>query len=135
MVKSIFLLVLCCVTTLTGIAKEDKSFEGKASFYAKKFNGKRTSSGERYKNNALTAAHRSLPFGTLLEVTNKANGKKTVVRVNDRGPHRKKIALDLSYAAAQKIGIVRSGVGYVRVRVVDRQAIDSSLVASNEGTQ
>ncbi len=135
MVKSIFLLVLCCVTTLTGIAKEDKSFEGKASFYAKKFNGKRTSSGERYKNNALTAAHRSLPFGTLLEVTNKANGKKTVVRVNDRGPHRKKIALDLSYAAAKKIGIVRSGVGYVRVRVVDRQAIDSSLVASNEGMQ
>ncbi|WP_044173788.1 septal ring lytic transglycosylase RlpA family protein [Flectobacillus major] len=129
MVKSIFLLILCSVISLAVLAKDETSFQGKASFYAKKFNGRRTTSGERYKNNDFTAAHRSLPFGTLLEVTNKSNGKTAIVRVNDRGPHRKKIALDLSYAAAKKIGIVRKGIGTVVFKVVSEQNIDDSMVA------
>lgn len=130
MVKSILLLIFCSVISLSIVAKDARSFQGKASFYARKFNGRRTSSGERYKNNGYTAAHRSLPYGTLLEVTNKSNGKKAVVRVNDRGPHRRKVLLDLSYAAAQKIGIVRRGIGNVRVRVLSKQEIPNALYAS-----
>jgi 5'/3'-nucleotidase SurE len=79
---------------------------------------------------ALETLKNGLPYGTLLEVTNKSNGKKAVVRVNDRGPHRRKVLLDLSYAAAKKIGIVRRGIGNVRVRVLSKQEIPNALYAS-----
>jgi len=89
---------------------------GKASWYGPGFNGKRAASGEIFDENALTAAHRTLPFGTRLLVTNPANGKSVVVRVNDRGPFHRNRVLDLSKAAAQQIGIVRAGVGTVTMQ-------------------
>jgi len=78
---------------------------GEASFYGKEFNGRPTASGERFDMHALTAAHRTLPFGTRVRVTNLANGKSVIVRINDRGPHVRARIIDLSYGAARAIGI------------------------------
>jgi rare lipoprotein A len=78
---------------------------GIASYYAQKFEGRRTANGERYHGKYFTAAHRTLPFGTLLKVTNPKNGKWVIVRVNDRGPHNRKRKIDLSYRAAKHLGI------------------------------
>lgn len=94
------------------------TFSGKASYYADKFEGKSTASGEPYKASKLTAAHRTLPFGTMLRVTNTANGKSVDVRVNDRGPFSAGRVVDLSKAAAQKIDMVRAGVVSVSVEVI-----------------
>ncbi|MFI5450751.1 septal ring lytic transglycosylase RlpA family protein [Pedobacter sp. UC225_61] len=85
------------------------------SYYAKKFEGRKTSSGERYRGAKLTAAHLTLPFGTLITVRNLVNGKTVTVRVNDRGPHSKKFSLDLSQSAAKAIGIYR--LGYAKVEI------------------
>ncbi|MFD0939584.1 septal ring lytic transglycosylase RlpA family protein [Pedobacter boryungensis] len=85
------------------------------SYYAKKFEGRKTSSGERYRGAKLTAAHLTLPFGTLITVRNLVNGKTVTVRVNDRGPHSKKFSLDLSTSAAKAIGIYR--LGYAKVEI------------------
>jgi len=89
-------------------------FEGKASYYANSLHGKRTASGQKYHRNKLTAAHRTLPLGTRLKVTNKQNGKWVIVVVNDRGPYSKKYILDLSYKAAKHLGMTR-GKGYAKV--------------------
>lgn len=96
------------------------AFLGKASYYAKRFEGKRTAFGEIFRNNLYTAAHRTFAHNTLLEVTNLKNGKNVVVRVNDRGPWTKRHFIDISQAAAEKLGIIRSGVGDVSVRVVGK---------------
>lgn len=93
---------------------------GVASYYSDKFNGRRTANGERFDNGAMTAAHRSLPFGTLIEVTNVRNGKKVVVRVNDRGPYTHARVLDLSKNAARQLGMHHSGVAQVKVAVLDK---------------
>lgn len=92
---------------------------GVASYYADKFNGRRTASGETFSNRALTAAHRTLPFGTRLKVTNPANGRSVVVRVNDRGPFHGGRTLDLSRSAAEQVGIVQRGHGTVELAVLD----------------
>ncbi len=89
--------------------------KGKASFYSKRATGARTSSGERLHHDSLTCAHRTYPFGTLLKVTNERNGKWVVVRVIDRGPHSRGRIIDLSHAAADRIGIVNQGVATVKV--------------------
>lgn len=91
---------------------------GIASWYGKKFNGKKTASGEKFDMHKLTAAHRSLPFGTKVRVENLANGKVVVVRINDRGPFARGRIIDLSYAAAKKIGIIKAGCAKVKIRVV-----------------
>ncbi len=88
---------------------------GRASFYGERFRGRRTASGQRFNPDALTAAHRRLPFGTRLRVTNVRNGQSVVVRVNDRGPFHGNRILDLSKAAARRIGMVRSGTARVRI--------------------
>lgn len=88
---------------------------GYASYYANKFEGRKTANGERYRKNLFTAAHRKLPFGTLLKVTNPQNGKWVIVRINDRGPHHKKRKIDLSYRAAKHLGIISSGKGVLKV--------------------
>src|SRR5690606_40134750 len=82
---------------------------GKASWYGNKFHGRRTSNGEIYDMYAMTAAHKTLPIPSYVRVTNVANGKTVVVRVNDRGPFHSDRIIDLSYAAAQRIGIVNAG--------------------------
>jgi rare lipoprotein A len=92
--------------------------EGTASWYGSKFHGRRTSSGETYDMYALTAAHRSLPIPTYVRVTNLDNGKSLVVRVNDRGPFHGDRLIDLSYAAAVKLGFADSGTAPVRVRAL-----------------
>jgi rare lipoprotein A len=92
--------------------------EGLASFYGRKFHGRRTASGERYDESAMTCAHPSFPFGTRLRVTRLDNGKSVQVRVNDRGPFVSGRVIDLSYAAARALGIVRAGVSEVMVERV-----------------
>jgi len=92
---------------------------GTASFYHKKFNGRKTSSGERVDNSKYTAAHSSIPFGTLVRVTNQSNGKSVVVRVNDRFYPKKGHLIDITYAAAQKIDMVRQGFARVTIEVLD----------------
>ncbi len=91
---------------------------GIASWYGTKFHGRRTSSGETYDMHALTAAHTSLPLPTYVRVTNLNNGRSTIVRVNDRGPFHDNRVIDLSYAAASKLGIVETGTGLVEVRAI-----------------
>jgi rare lipoprotein A len=100
------------------LEKEQACEVGLASYYARKFHGRRTASGERYDMHAMTAAHRALKFGSLVEVTNLKNGRKVEVRINDRGPFIKGRVIDLSYAAAKKIGILSQGVVKVRVSPV-----------------
>lgn len=90
-----------------------------ASFYGGKFHGRKTASGERFDKNALTCAHKSLPFDTVLIVTNPKNGKSVTVRVNDRGPFIRGRDVDLSYAAAKEIGMIQAGVIPVEVVIID----------------
>ena len=92
---------------------------GKASFYADKFEGSPTASGEKYKHNKLTAAHRSLPFGTKVRVTNVANNESVEVVINDRGPFVENRVIDLSKSAAEKLGFVNQGLADVKVEVID----------------
>lgn len=92
--------------------------EGVASYYADKFHGRSTSSGERFNMNDRTCAHRWLPFGTMLRVTNLKNEKSVVVRVNDRGPWKHGRLLDVSKAAAIDLDMIREGTAKVRIEVV-----------------
>jgi len=91
---------------------------GLASWYGPGFYGRQTASGRVYTGAGLTAAHRSLPFGTAVRVTNLANGRRVVVVVDDRGPFVRGRVIDLSAAAARRLGMVRDGVVPVRIRVV-----------------
>ncbi|PWS26815.1 septal ring lytic transglycosylase RlpA family lipoprotein [Pedobacter yonginense] len=86
-----------------------------ATYYNRKFEGRRTTSGAKYRAKKFTAAHRSLPFGTKVTVTNPDNGKSVVVKVNDRGPFVKRLAIDLSESAAKQIGIYRKGIARVKL--------------------
>ncbi len=92
--------------------------EGKLAWYGRKFNGRKTASGERFNAGALTMAHNTLPFGTKVKVTNLANKRSVVVRVNDRGPSTPDRVGDLSMAAAQKVGATRKGVINAKLEVV-----------------
>jgi len=92
---------------------------GLASWYGPKFHGRRTSSGEIFDMNKLTAAHRTLPFGTLVLVTNLNNGRKVVVKINDRGPLVKGRLIDLSYGAAKRLDMLKTGITKVRIEVID----------------
>ncbi len=92
---------------------------GVASWYGPKFHGKRTSSGEPYDMYKMTAAHKSLPLPSYVQVTNLDNGRTAVVRVNDRGPFHDNRIIDLSYSAAVKLGVVRSGTARVEIRAID----------------
>ncbi|NEP50867.1 MAG: septal ring lytic transglycosylase RlpA family protein [Moorea sp. SIO3C2] len=94
------------------------SVRGIASWYGSAFHGRRTASGERFNQYALTAAHRSLRFGTRVKVTNLRNGRSVIVRINDRGPYVRGRIIDLSRGAARIIGLVRSGTGSVRIEIL-----------------
>jgi rare lipoprotein A len=96
-----------------------------ASWYGPGFDGRRTANGERYDMHELTAAHPTLPFGTLVEVKNVDNARSVVVRINDRGPFKKGRVIDLSYAAARSIGVWGPGTAEVELRVVDEHVLDS----------
>jgi rare lipoprotein A len=92
---------------------------GKASFYADKFEGSPTASGEKYRSSKLTAAHKTLPFGTRIRVTNLSNNQTVEVLVNDRGPYVENRVIDLSKAAAEKLGFVNQGLADIRLEVID----------------
>ena len=100
--------------------------KGIASWYGKKFHGRRTSSGEDYDMYAMTAAHKTLPIPVYVEVKNFDNGRKAVVRVNDRGPFHDGRIIDLSYAAATKLGVAQSGTANVSIRVINSVQMTSS---------
>lgn len=91
---------------------------GKASWYGDKEHGRKSASGEVFNRYAYTAAHKELPFGTVVRVTNRENGRKVKVRINDRGPYVGGRVIDLSYAAAKSIGLIRSGVAEVKIEVL-----------------
>ncbi len=98
--------------------------EGLASWYGEPFHGRRTSSGERYDMYLMTAAHKTLPLPTYVEVTNLDNDRRIVVRVNDRGPFHEGRIIDLSYVAAGKLGMLGAGTARVRVRALDPASRD-----------
>lgn len=91
--------------------------KGKISYYAEKFHGRKTASGERFDKNLMTAAHRSLPFHTKVEVTNIDNGKSVIVEINDRGPYSEDRILDVSPAAARKLGLMGTGTANAEIVV------------------
>ena len=109
--KKIVLTTLTLVISFTALAQTQS---GKASFYSKSFSGRKTASGERLHHDSLTCAHRTYPFGTLLIVTNPANGNKVIVKVTDRGPYVKGRIIDLSVRAAKELGI--EGEDYLSAR-------------------
>ncbi|WP_282361769.1 septal ring lytic transglycosylase RlpA family protein [Pseudomonas sp. PS01300] len=113
--------LLALFTLLAGCAShtlDPRGYDqtGTASYYGSRHHGKRTASGEPFDQHGLTAAHRSLPFGTRVQVTNLANDRRVVVRINDRGPHTRGRLIDLSRAAADQLGMLRSGTARVRVQ-------------------
>ena len=103
----------------------------KASWYGPKFHGKLTANGEIYDQMALTAAHKSLTFGTLLKVINPKNGKSVIVRINDRGPYVGNRELDLSKGAAMKLGLIKKGVARVKIQEVELSNIDKPVAMVN----
>lgn len=128
--KNIFVLLISLFTLATlpsnaqsRFNKENRPVQisqptGKASYYGKKWNGRKTASGEVFNTDSLTCAHKTLPFGTMLKVTNQKNGKSVIVRVTDRGPYIEGRIIDLSLAAATKIDMVHSGVAPVEIAQV-----------------
>ncbi len=104
--------------------KTNKGFveRGVSSWYGTKFHGRRTSSGETYNMYGMTAAHKTLPLPTYVEVTNTDNGRNIIVKVNDRGPFHNDRIIDLSYAAALKLDITKNGTGNVEIRAIDPRA-------------
>lgn len=94
------------------------SESGIASWYGKKFDGRQTANGEIYDMRAMTAAHRTLPFGTVVRVTNLENDRRVTLRINDRGPFIRGRIIDLSYGAAQRLNMVRAGLAMVRIDVL-----------------
>ena len=115
--RGIVLKVVSILITFSLFACSAKvTQKGKASFYADKFNGRKTASGETFRNSKLTAAHKTLPFGTKVKVTNKSNGKSVKVRINDRGPFVAGRIIDLSKKAAKKIDLDKAGVAEVEIK-------------------
>lgn len=113
--KTAFSIVFALLTT--SLLAQTQA--GKASFYADKFEGRPTASGEKYKHNKLTAAHKTLPFGTKVRVTNTTNNQSVEVVINDRGPYVDGRVIDLSKSAAEKLGFVNLGLADVKIEVVD----------------
>jgi rare lipoprotein A len=95
------------------------SLEGVASYYAGEFNGRKTASGEVYDMNDMTAAHRTLPFGTKVKVTDIDTGRSVVVRINDRGPFKDDRLIDLSLGAAKQLGLIPLGTGHVILQILE----------------
>lgn len=100
---------------LSPLSTPAEASNGIASYYGARFHGRTTANGERFDMNKMTAAHKTLPFGTKVRVTNRNNGRSVVVRINDRGPYVGNRTIDLSRGAAQKIGMINKGVVKVEI--------------------
>lgn len=109
------ILFLTVLYTISGFSQV-----GIASYYGKGFHGKLTANGEVYNQNAMTCAHRTYPFGTILQVTNLDNDKSVLVKVTDRGPYYGNRIIDLSVAAAQKLEILHKGITKVRIKIISK---------------
>jgi rare lipoprotein A (peptidoglycan hydrolase) len=113
----------CAHGRSTSADRRAKTFVGLASFYGPGFHGKETANGEIFNQRAMTAAHRTLPLGTVVRVTNLENGRSVVVRINDRGPYgrnyRRGTIIDMSKGAAQRLRFIQDGLVRVRVEVVE----------------
>jgi len=103
------------------VYSQENIMKGKVSYYANKFNGRKTASGERFDNTKLTCAHKTLPFGTLLRIVNPINGKFVVVEVIDRGPYIGKRVVDLSRSAFLRIGDLKKGVMTVMIEQINNK--------------
>ena len=115
------LLIGCGALRNTGMPDTGEIQIGMASWYGGEFHGRITTNGERYNMHKISAAHRTLPFGTLVRVTNLGNKKSLIVRINDRGPWISDRVIDLSYAAAKKLEMVADGTARVRLEIIDEQ--------------
>jgi rare lipoprotein A len=128
-VKSILMLLLILIAAS---AFADPELQGLASWYGGRFHGRLTSSGEVFDTNDLTAAHRTLPFGTRVRVTNLDNGRSVIVKINDRGPFVEGRVIDLSRAAAEELDMINLGVAHVSLEIVDFTS-DKELYAVQVG--
>lgn len=130
-------VAVCCLMlgACSWMPKGESAFDigikerGVASWYGEEFHGKQAASGEIFDMGALTAAHRTLPLGSMVKVTNLANGRHVRVRINDRGPYVNGRILDLSMAAAERLGMVRGGVSVIQIEVIGDRRPESILAA------
>jgi len=130
-----FSIVFLLVASSVFAQKDTFSSTGKASFYHDKFQGRETSNGEEYNQNDFTAAHKTLPFNTIVHVTNKQNNKSVVVRINDRGPFKKSRIIDLTRSAAKKLDMIPFGVVPVKIQpltFLDRSNLNDAMIKENE---
>jgi rare lipoprotein A len=141
---SIWLLAACAPATQSAVtasatAQTLESSEGRASWYGAEFAGRRTANGEIYDPSQLTAAHKTLPFGTFVRVTNPSSGQNVVVRINDRGPFKPGRVIDVSRAAAEQIGMIGPGTLVVRLELISQQsqvAVNGNVIlAADAGLQ
>jgi rare lipoprotein A len=116
----VFLLMVFLLSLGQGAAADTPGQTGIASWYGHRHNGRRTANGEIHDSRRLTAAHRGLPFGTVVRVTNLASGAQVVVRINDRGPYVQGRVIDLSELAARRLGLLERGTAPVRIEIVGR---------------
>jgi rare lipoprotein A len=125
-------LLSSCAAISKGRADLDLGMKqrGVASWYGDDFHGRTTASGEVYDMHALTAAHRTLPLGTVVRIVNVVNGTHVTIRVNDRGPYVHGRILDLSYAAAKTLGMVQDGVSAIQLEVVGKNVSESGMMQS-----
>ncbi len=117
-VAALVIVAYGCATTQPAEPRPSETLQGIASWYGEEFAGRTTANGEIFDPSLLTAAHRSFPFGTILDITNAKTAQTVRVRVNDRGPYIGNRVIDLSYAAAQQIGLIEPGVGTVDITIV-----------------
>lgn len=129
-----FFLLFVAVLTLSSFNNETDT-PVYASYYSDKFNGRKTASGERFDNKKLTAAHKKLPFGTNVKVTNPKTGKSVIVRINDRGPFIKNRVLDLSKAAFEKLGDLKQGVMLVHYEIIKEEEKPAETEKIEENTE
>ncbi|MCJ2378219.1 septal ring lytic transglycosylase RlpA family protein [Vibrio sp. ZSDZ34] len=118
-------LLVGCSSTSVADERKTRSYArshelvGQASWYGRKYHGKLTASGERYNKRAYTAAHRTLPFGTIVRVTNTTNSKSVDVKINDRGPFVKGRIIDLSKKSFEQIGDINKGLASIKIEIID----------------
>ena len=122
----VILILLLLVSSVVAVNGQDFTQTGIASFYADKFEGRTTASGEKYRHSKLTAAHRTLQFGTKVKVTNLANKKTVVVIINDRGPFVDGRIIDLSKSAAEQLDFVHAGLAEVKIEILDAAASNAT---------
>ena len=116
--RSLLCALIGATLLLQSCSRGGKTYSGKASYYSVRSSSSMTASGERLRDSKLTAAHKTLAFGTRVRVTNKLNGRSVVVRINDRGPYKRGRIIDVSLAAAKRLRMTRAGVVPVKIKVL-----------------